>query len=165
MMIVMADSSSGGWLAIPSYKFVSLPTSLLYLLHHDWAPPQSIDYSLFDTVIFAFALPDQNYALSWDTEQAPSLLSNLISAARPHGTKVSLSIGGWTGSRPVSLFFPSHSLTPTRWFSEAVATAQHRDTFVNNILDVYNSFTLDGIDIDWEYPGQIAQQGNSESST
>jgi len=67
----------------------------------DWAPPDSIDYSLFDTVIFAFALPDQNYQLRWDSDQAPSLLAGIVPAAHAAASKVSLSIGGWTGSRPV----------------------------------------------------------------
>lgn len=70
----------------------------------DWAPPKSIDYSLFDTIIFAFALPDQNYQLTWDTDQAPALLANLVPAAHATSTKVMLSIGGWTGSKRVSSF-------------------------------------------------------------
>ena len=36
-----------------------------------------------------------------------------------------------------------------------MATEGSRLKFVSNILDAYNRFSLDGIDIDWEYPGQI----------
>lgn len=64
-----------------------------------------------------------------------------------------------------SLLFPKNSpLTPTRYFSDAVASPQNRDIFINNILDVYKRYNLDGIDIDWEYPGQLGQQGNTESA-
>jgi len=31
---------------------------------------------------------------------------------------------------------------------------------VDNILAVYNEFNIDGIDIDWEYPGQTGESGN-----
>ncbi|KAH0839900.1 glycoside hydrolase family 18 protein [Lanmaoa asiatica] len=124
----------------------------------DWAPPKSIDYSLFDTVIFAFALPDQDFQLSWDTDQAPTLLANIVPAAHAASTKVMLSIGGWTGSRLVSSslanLIPSH-----------VYQILFKDTFSNNILNTYNRYNLDGIDIDWEYPGQTGEQGNSDSPT
>ena len=47
-----------------------------------------------------------------------------------------------------------------RYFSPAVSTSQNRQTFVNNILTVYNQFGLDGIDIDWEFPAQAGATGN-----
>ncbi|KAF8556981.1 glycoside hydrolase [Imleria badia] len=132
----------------------------------DWAPPKSIDYSLFDVVMFAFALPDQNYRLGWDTDQAPAILANIVPPAHAASTKVMLSIGGWTGSKPVPSSLANISPHPfTRYFSNAVATAQNREIFANNILDTYHRYDLDGIDIDWEYPGQIGQQGNIESAS
>jgi len=33
-------------------------------------------------------------------------------------------------------------------------------TFVNNIRAAYTDFDLDGIDIDWEYPGRLGASGN-----
>lgn len=109
---------------LPLLSF-ALPSSPTHSLHHrasprprimtyyaDWAPPKSIDYQLFDVVIFAFALPDKNYQLTWDTEQAPSLLETIVPTAHAYSTDVVLSIGGWTGSRPVpsllTNFTPSH---------------------------------------------------------
>lgn len=47
-----------------------------------------------------------------------------------------------------------------RYFSPAVATEESRITFVNNILKVYTEFDLDGVDIDWEYPGRLGAPGN-----
>jgi len=35
---------------------------------------------------------------------------------------------------------------------------------VTNILAIYNEFNLDGIDIDWEYPGHEGDSGNSVAS-
>ena len=47
-----------------------------------------------------------------------------------------------------------------RYFSSAVASAQSRQTFTANILALYRQFSLDGIDLDWEYPGQAGNAGN-----
>jgi chitinase len=52
-----------------------------------------------------------------------------------------------------------------RFFSAAVATEGSRKQFASNVLDAYNRFALDGIDIDWEYPGQQGNAGNSVSSS
>lgn len=35
-----------------------------------------------------------------------------------------------------------------------VSTQETRDTFVKSTIDFINEFRLDGVDIDWEYPGQ-----------
>jgi chitinase len=47
-----------------------------------------------------------------------------------------------------------------RYFSNAVATQKSRATFASNILAAYKAFDLDGIDIDWEYPGRQGAPGN-----
>ena len=70
----------------------------------DWAsyslPPEKIEFGRFDWIDFAFALPDQSFALTWDDPvNAPALLHRLVSAAHQAGTHVKLSIGGWTGSQ------------------------------------------------------------------
>lgn len=64
--------------------------------------------------------------------------------------------------RPLSISPPHAS---TRYFSNAVATPQNRNVFADNILKTYRLYDLDGIDIDWEYPGQVGQQGNNKSPT
>ena len=53
-----------------------------------------------------------------------------------------------------------HSSVTARYFSAAVATEESRLAFVNNILTVYTDFDLDGVDIDWEYPGRLGARGN-----
>ncbi|EPT03714.1 hypothetical protein FOMPIDRAFT_49353 [Fomitopsis schrenkii] len=119
----------------------------------DWAsssfPPEKIDFGRFDWIDFAFAVPDQSFNLTWDgSDEAPGLLQRLVTVAHDSGAKVKLSVGGWTGSQ---------------YFSPAVADAQSRQVFANNIRMFYDTFDLDGIDIDWEYPGQTGNDGNSVS--
>ncbi|KAJ7904643.1 glycoside hydrolase [Mycena olivaceomarginata] len=120
----------------------------------DWAgddfPPEKIDFSRFDWIDFAFALPTTNATLTWDDPSVPGLLTRLVAAARSscteaHCTKVKLSIGGWTDSK---------------YFSTLVGTDQSRKRFVQNIVEAYYQFNVNGIDIDWEYPG-IQGAGNN----
>jgi chitinase len=73
----------------------------------DWAgpdfPPEKIDFTLFDWIDFAFAVPNEKFDLTWDDDEAaPMLLDRLVHAAHARGTKIKLSIGGWTGSKYVS---------------------------------------------------------------
>ncbi|KAI0683604.1 glycoside hydrolase [Cytidiella melzeri] len=119
----------------------------------DWAastfPPENIDFSRFDWIDFAFAVPTENFGLGWDGDgNTPDLLRRLVSAAHQSGKRVKLSVGGWTGSK---------------YFSSAVSSAQNRQNFANNLLAAYNQFGLDGIDIDWEFPAQDGNKGNIQN--
>ncbi|KAF5333128.1 hypothetical protein D9611_002412 [Ephemerocybe angulata] len=122
---------------------------LVMAYYPDWIggelSPEEVDFLRYDWLDFAFAVPDSKFELAWDEEDAPRLLSRLVAAAHSTTTKVKLSIGGWTGSK---------------YFSPAVATPETRRMFANNILAVYESYNLDGIDLDWEYPGHEGNNGN-----
>ena len=77
---------------------------LVMAYYPDWAsyslPPEKIDFARFDWIDFAFALPDQSFALTWDDPvNAPVLLQRLATSAHDAGKHVKLSIGGWTGSQ------------------------------------------------------------------
>ncbi|KAH9482401.1 Chitinase A1 [Psilocybe cubensis] len=115
----------------------------------DWVgstfPPTRIDFKRVDWIDFAFAVPTEDFSLTWDDPTGPTLLEDLVSSAHSMGAKVKLSIGGWTGSKH---------------FSSAVATPDSRVLFAQNILAVYLQYSLDGIEIDWEYPGQAGSPGN-----
>lgn len=78
----------------------------------DWVgstfPPERIDFLRFDWIDFAFAVPDAKFALTWDDpETGPDLLKRLVTNAHAHGTKVKLSLGGWSGSKCAYCFLPS----------------------------------------------------------
>ena len=61
-------------------------------------------------------------------------------------------------------FSPSFCNIPSpRYFSPAVSTTVSRQTFALNILAAYQEYDLDGIDIDWEYPGQQDPKSNNFS--
>ncbi|KAI0081698.1 glycoside hydrolase [Panus rudis PR-1116 ss-1] len=116
----------------------------------DWTseafPPEKIDFNRLDWIDFAFAVPKQDFDLGWDgSEDAPMILDRLVGAAHAKGKRVKVSVGGWTGSK---------------YFSQACSTPENRQILATNILAMYNRFDLDGIDIDWEYPGQRGDPQN-----
>ena len=59
--------------------------------------------------------------------------------------KIMISIGGWTWSGR---------------FSDAVLTDTARKGFAASAVAIVKKYELDGVDIDWEYPGQAGDTGN-----
>lgn len=59
--------------------------------------------------------------------------------------KIMISIGGWTWSGR---------------FSDAVLTDTARQGFAASAVAIVKKYDLDGVDIDWEYPGQAGDTGN-----
>ena len=53
---------------------------------------------------------------------------------------VLVSVGGWLWSTN---------------FSDAVLTRQSRATFIDSVMEFLATYKLDGLDIDWEYPGMV----------
>ncbi len=54
--------------------------------------------------------------------------------------KILLRVGGWNGSK---------------YFSDVVRTDSSRRKFTGRLVVMVAMYNLDGVDIDWEYPGQI----------
>ncbi len=69
---------------------------------------------------------------------------NELKAINPD-LKILISIGGWTWSKH---------------FSDAVLTEESNRNFAKSAADIVSKYNLDGVDIDWEYPGMI---GDSNS--
>ncbi|KZT62911.1 glycoside hydrolase family 18 protein [Calocera cornea HHB12733] len=121
--------------------------------YSDWAAdiitPEQVDFDRFNWMDFAFAIPDENFNLQFTEDDSEDLLRRLVKAAHAKGKGVKLSIGGWTGSA---------------FFSSAVSNDANRHTFVQNIANIYGQYNLDGIDIDWEYPGIAAASSSNGAS-
>lgn len=80
----------------------------------------------------------------------PALLK--LKQQAPH-LKLYLTIGGWNFNNPDAL---SKTL-----FSEMVSKPEHRREFIDSCMDYARRFHFDGIDIDWEYPGDLSRGGSS----
>lgn len=118
----------------------------------DWSapqtPPEDVDWTRFDVVDFAFAEPNSAGELIFTQSNSEDLLHRLVKSAHAAGKRVKLSVGGWTGS--------AH-------FSPLVRSSHTRQTFINNIVAAIEKFQLDGVDLDWEYPGAMGAAGNAVS--
>ncbi|KJA24938.1 glycoside hydrolase family 18 protein [Hypholoma sublateritium FD-334 SS-4] len=108
----------------------------------DWAatavPPESIDFTKFDLLFFAFATPTSTSGIAFGTNSV-AMLKRLVAAAKASGsgTRIILSLGGWGGCT---------------YFSQACSTPANRTKFVSAIATAINTYNLDGIDFDWEFP-------------
>ncbi|KAF7965456.1 hypothetical protein HWV62_43489 [Athelia sp. TMB] len=127
-----------------------VPTPLMMGYYPDWTAfaPEQIDFARFDWVDFAFAVPAAPTAaslLTWDDPRAPDLLARLVAAAHAAGRRAKLSIGGWTGS--------AH-------FSALLATPASRSAFASSVAGVCAQYGVDGVEFDWEYPGEAGAPGN-----
>ncbi|CAK5281690.1 unnamed protein product [Mycena citricolor] len=125
--------------------------------------PEKLDYSRFDILFFgmvpglavfstsrlkspaAFAIPNTSSALTWSPEDQ-SLLKRLVAAAKKSGkgTKIVLSVGK-----------SAHSLIASERSTHIARGTANRAKFVTNLSNVVKAFSLDGIDIDWEYPNSV----------
>ncbi|GAA5927503.1 hypothetical protein JCM3775_006001 [Rhodotorula graminis] len=119
----------------------------------DWVqdvmPPEKLNYKMFDLINYAFALPTSDYLVTLP-DYSGSILKRVVKMAHGNNTRVNIAVGGWTDSV---------------YFSGAVATSSRRAKFVQSIVDIVNKYDLDGVDIDWEYPGTNGADGNQVSSS
>ncbi|KAI8054511.1 glycoside hydrolase [Syncephalis plumigaleata] len=113
----------------------------------DWTTnimqPENIPYKKITHINYSFAVLKENNEPYFETEL---ILPRVVKGAHENGVKVLLSIGGWTGSR---------------WFTPMSASAQGRQTFITKTLSIVEQFSLDGVDIDWEYPGRLGMMCNN----
>jgi chitinase len=88
---------------------------------------------------FAFAQIDASGAVVLPHPGIAAQLSQLVALkARNPRLKILLSVGGWTADG----------------FSDAAVSAESRLAFANSAVALLREHSLDGIDLDWEYPGQ-----------
>jgi chitinase len=94
---------------------------------------------------YAFALPHGDGTL-FDLSN-PWKLEGYVARAHEHGVQVLISVGGWGWDDE---------------FEQLAAGEATRATLVREIVELVETFDLDGADIDWEYPDPGA---SSESFT
>ena len=74
----------------------------------------------------------------WDAKDAKDARDGIVSIRKSNPElKIVLSVGGWGADG----------------FSQAARTKEGRERFAASALAIVKEYGLDGIDIDWEYPG------------
>jgi chitinase len=107
-----------------------------------WTPINMNEVNLqpLTHVNYAFAnIRDGKVVLEREADST-NLAQLLTSRALHPNVKILISIGGWSWSKG---------------FSDAALTPQSRTVFAQSAVDLMLKHKLDGIDIDWEYPGQL----------
>ncbi|KAJ2829120.1 hypothetical protein GGI24_002218 [Coemansia furcata] len=106
----------------------------------------NIDWAKITHLNVAHAVPTDSGDFTFDGEW---FLPNLVRDAHNQHTKISLSIGGWTGSNRLSTIMQD---------------THKRATMIRAIGTFIEKYELDGVDIDWEYVGRQGSKCNKYSA-
>ncbi|KAL7939413.1 glycoside hydrolase family 18 protein [Trichoderma chlorosporum] len=143
---IVLSSPPETYRSIAFYEGFNLQRSCLY------QDISQIDVSAYTHIYFAFGVLSPSYVV-----QIPNATTiyEFNEFKRIEGAKRILSIGGWDFSTSPSTY---------NIFREGV-TAANRLTMATNIADFINDNDLDGVNIDWEYPGAPDIPGIPAAST
>ncbi|MBL0343248.1 MAG: hypothetical protein IPP71_21735 [Bacteroidetes bacterium] len=147
--------------ALPCHEVVGYYAGWKWYKRNKLVNPETIDYSKYTIINYAFFKPledgtviegdawaDKNILLGVESKKAGSALneikSSLVYQAHLNDVKVIASVGGWT----YSSVFPQIAADPAK-----------RKQFAVSCIQLLKKYNLDGIDIDWEYPGHKAHNG------
>lgn len=97
----------------------------------------SIQYEKLTHINYSFSLPDSNGNISAIPNDAK--LRDIIARAKSKNVKVLLAVGGWNGGNDSAW----ENFTNYEW---AI------NNFVNDAIYLVETYGLDAIDLDWEYP-------------
>jgi GH18 family chitinase len=107
-------------------------------------PAEQIPMDVLTHINFSFAIP----AKTGDTLEPlkkPETLHNLVKYVHQHKKQVFISIGGWG--------IGDGGGDDTR-FHKMAERAEGRHTFVQNVMKFVQTYQVDGVDLDWEYPDE-----------
>lgn len=100
--------------------------------------PEKIPVEKLTHIIFSFSEVIDN-RMAFVNESSSEKLHKLVNQKeRNPDLKVMIACGGWGGCAG---------------FSDMAATPETRGIFVESTIEFINTYKLDGVDIDWEYPG------------
>lgn len=112
--------------------------------HSYLQPPSKIPYAKLTNIDWFVAAPTENGTLV-QAGAGPTFepldvktITDIVSRAHKNKVTVTLSIGGWTGSR---------------YFSSLIKTPDSRRKLATTFAKTCRDLSFDGISIDWEFPG------------
>ncbi|KAI5117392.1 hypothetical protein M0805_007783 [Coniferiporia weirii] len=101
-------------------------------------PLNNVSWDKYTQLTYAFGITVDDPSTIFLNDSDIDLLPQFVAKAHENDVKASLSIGGWTGAI---------------YYSTNVGSAENRTLFVKAVTDLAEKYKLDGIDFDWEYPG------------
>ena len=135
LAVLLLSAPSLNVLAAPARNFS--PRIIAYV--STWTKVETIDAKKLTHINYAFAKVRGDDTVVFEEPEAPAVLARLraLKQANP-SLKIMLAIGGWGAE----------------WFSDAALTEASRCRFATSAIALMTEHELDGLDIDWEYPGQ-----------
>ncbi|KAJ2648549.1 hypothetical protein IWW40_003854 [Coemansia sp. RSA 1250] len=126
-----------------SLQAMASPTVVGY--YATWKKDQTagVDLAKYTHINIAFGEPTKNGSVHFVD---PVSLPDVVSEIHASGAKALLSLGGWAGSYA---------------FSDVVKSPEASANLILHIKDLIKDNKLDGIDLDWEYPGRAGDTCNS----
>ncbi|KAI7823436.1 chitinase [Kickxella alabastrina] len=121
---------------------IGKPVNIGYYPSWKRAQMANVDFSKYTHINLSFGIPTAEGTFSYEGDW---FLAQTVADIHSKGAKVLLSVGGWTGSN---------------YFSNIVKSASTRSTMVTSMVNYVKTNNLDGIDIDWEYPGRLGNTCN-----
>ncbi|WOD44671.1 glycoside hydrolase family 18 protein [Hwangdonia lutea] len=107
--------------------------------------PETLPLNQLTHIIFSFTKVIDN-EMKFNNDSYGEKLRQLVAQRKKHpNLKVMVACGGWAA----------------KGFSDMAHTAETRNKFVESVVRFNKKYDLDGIDIDWEYPGIPA--GNTKA--
>ncbi|KAJ1932731.1 hypothetical protein EC988_009357, partial [Linderina pennispora] len=102
----------------------------------------AIDFTKYTHINLSFGIPTSSGTFTFEGDW---FTPQVVTEMHGKGVKVLMSVGGWTGSN---------------LFSNILKNPTTRTTLLNSMTDYVKNMNLDGIDIDWEYPGRMGNNCN-----
>jgi chitinase len=111
-------------------------------------------------LVYSFASINSNFEIepwagNYDSEVSQYRAFTNLKKMYPN-LKTMIAVGGWTFNDPGS--------TQTR-FSDTASTAARRAKFAASCVEFCQTYNFDGVDLDWEYPGDTTRGGTSADKT
>lgn len=111
-----------------------------YFPHWGNFHPEALPLDKLTHIIFSFTEVIDN-EMKFTDDSTGLMLKQLVAEKKNHpNLKVMIACGGWGGSGG---------------FSEMSRTIETRRKFVESVVRFIKDYDLDGLDIDWEYPGMV----------
>lgn len=95
----------------------------------------NIQFEKLTHVLYSFVNTNASGAISGVNDQK---FKDLVRLGHAKGTKIGIAVGGWSAG--------------TANFEAMASTAATRAAFVANLAGICETYGLDGVDMDWEYP-------------
>ena len=119
----------------------SINVMAYYMAPREDYRPQDLPLDKLTHIIYSFTVVIDN-EMKFENPEEGEKLAQLVDQKTNHPhLKVMIACGGWGGSGG---------------FSDMAATTENRKKFVDSAVRFLLQYKLDGLDIDWEYPGMYA---------